>query len=244
MSNSEILSAKTAQRVALSDAILDGYLAELSHELKNLLNSAILISHIPPDRQQLASVVEAKRQVQSHSKEIILLIDNLRDLSQLSQGGGGFTQEETDLVDCVTAAVVQARDFAEPLGIDICFGFRQRLLLVSVCRRRLERMICSVLLELIAWCREDEQIELIADQDGQDIVLRFVAGSPRITHSELEQSLRWPEPDQQISDGLHKRLRLPLVGGLTQWHGGSVTTEARASGPGCELVLRLPVVAG
>lgn len=229
------------QEVSLTDDALNAYLAELSHELKNLLNSVALVLQLAGNEQQRETLERGRRHIQAQGREIVLLVDSLRDLAQLSQGGQ-FREDSTSLLEPVTEAVVQAREIAEPLGIDVSYSLRQNSPFVSVTKQRLTRILFSLLLDRIDCVQNEECIEVIVEDDGPAAIVRIV--SPvLIAEEEADDILQWPDPQPDEDGKLHKRLRAPIARSLVQWHGGDVSLKALNSGE-CELALRLPVVAG
>ncbi len=247
------LEASAAKQVELASQLQeadhrkDEFLALLAHELRNPLapiQNAIDIMCRPDagDADQAWCREVIKRQV----NQLTRLVDDLLDVSRITQGKIKLRLEPLDLATIVNRAV----ETSQPL-----IDSQQHRLTVTVASApmrilgdpaRLTQVVANLLNNAANYQDEQGKIELKLAREGDFAVIRVkdhgigigVEMLPRIFDLFLQGDLR---PSNPSGGGLG--IGLSLVKTLVEMHGGTVCAASDGAGHGSEFAVRLPVLA-
>ena len=243
----DISDRKSAEhRLREADRHKDEFLAMLAHELRNPLapirNAVQVMRHIgssDPDLQRAQDMVA--RQVQHLSR----LVDDLLDVSRMTQRKVTLTKQPIDIATAVAEAVETVRPLVD--------SRRQRLHVLMPDERYAGQCRCG------AHCashrqpaQQRRQVHARSRRKSGSSVERAGADlsfacattasvSPRRccrTSSSCSRrpTARWTAPQGGLGIGLS------LVKGLVEMHGGSVRASSAGVGQGSEFVVRLPLL--
>jgi signal transduction histidine kinase len=136
------------QYLALLDArrVKDEFLANISHELRTPLTT--VIGYISLMQEGLAGpVTQDQQQTLSHvktsSEQLLSLIGDLLELTQLRRGGGEVTVTRFDIRDPLHDALASTRGRSESVGLRVREP-DQRILMVSD-RRKIAKLLVALL---------------------------------------------------------------------------------------------------
>jgi PAS domain S-box-containing protein len=219
----------------------DEFLAMLGHELRNPLApivTALQLMKLHGDARTSKEQVIIERQVQ----HVIRLVDDLLDVSRITQGKVALKRETSELADIVTKAI----EIASPL-----LEQRRHQLLVDVAREgmrlhadpvRLAQVIANLLTNAAKYTNIEGKVALTAWRDGQEVVLQVkdngVGIPPELLPRIFDLFVQGPRSPDRAEGGLG--IGLTLVRSLVQIHGGTVVALSDGPGKGSTFVVRLP----
>ncbi len=228
-----------------ADRRKDEFLAMLSHELRNPLapirNAVELLrtpAASPSQKEKAGQVIE--RQV----GHLVRLVDDLLDISRITQGKVMLRKETVDLGAAVARAVETARPLITSRRHRLDVSLPGDPLLLDGDLVRLSQVIGNLLNNSAKFTPEGGIIDLSAERVDGHAVLRVrdngVGMPAEVLPQVFELFLQADRSLARSEGGLG--IGLTLVRSLVEMHGGTV--EARSDGPnlGSELIVRLPLL--
>lgn len=239
------ISAHVHARVALetADRQKNEFLAMLAHELRNPLapirNAGEILSRtLPPDSSAHSAIAMVKRQV----TQLTRLVDDLLDVSRITQGRVELKQEALDLASVVSQAV----EMVEPL-------FRERQHEVSVLSSyptlyvngdstRLVQCVVNMLTNAAKYTDAGGRIRVESRTDGSFALIEISdtgAGiSPELLPRVFDLFVQGERTLDRSLGGLG--IGLSVTRRLVEMHGGRVAAESPGLGRGSTFSLWLP----
>jgi PAS domain S-box-containing protein len=235
---------RRAEELVGADRRKDQFLAMLAHELRNPLapirNAVELmrqVETIDPTFQPSREMVE--RQV----KHLGRLVDDLLDVSRITQGSIRLRKEVVDLGTIVQRAVEGNRPLIESRAHTLSLGLPAEPVRLEADATRLEQVISNLLNNAAKYTLPGGHIWVTAAREGEEAVVRVRDTGIGIPPDVLDRVF---EPFVQQSNGSLARTEgglgvgLTLVRSLVEMHGGRVEASSPGLGQGSELVVRLP----
>jgi signal transduction histidine kinase len=227
-----------------TDRRKDEFLAILAHELRNPLapvRNAVEIMRMPGvDEARLAWCRDVlARQV----RHLTHLVDDLLDVSRITQNKIRLRLEPVNLMDVVSAAVETSEPVIAAHGHRLEVQPSSEPLNVDGDSVRLTQVVANLLNNAAKYQERGGRIEVLVERDGQQAVIRVrdqgIGLSPEILP-------RVFEPFMQVDGNLHRAegglgLGLALVRSLVELHGGRVRALSEGPGRGTEMEVRLPL---
>lgn len=235
------LREATAQAVRAAAAKSE-FLAKMSHELKNPLNAAIGYSELLIEDSDESNVQRLAdlRAIRSAGHRLLVLIDNLLELSRLEAGKVDLRVEEFDLVDCIEQTVASSRPLIEAGGNELVL----RTLPVGriTCdRQKLERIVEGLLSNAAKFTQNGRVTVSVSVQESTWSVSiednGIGIGPERIDN--LFETIGTSEGETSSKYDDEVRLGLPLAYRYCRLMGGDLLVESEL-GRGCKLVVWLP----
>jgi PAS domain S-box-containing protein len=225
----------------------DEFLATLAHELRNPLapmRNALEIQRLrlPGDDAQLRWSHEL---LQRQLRQLTRLVDDLLEISRITQGRLELRREPLELAEVVQAAV----DAAQPLMQARRHAFTAELpdgtLRLVGDAARLTQVLLNLLNNAAQYTPEGGHITLTARREGEEAVLRVRDDGIGLAPEHLPYIF---EMFSQVQPALARShgglgIGLALVRALAALHGGSVSARSEGLGHGSEFELRLPLPA-
>jgi PAS domain S-box-containing protein len=235
-----------AGRLKEADRRKDEFLAMLAHELRNplaALSNAVQLSRRTELREGLGLAQDVmERQV----KHLARLIDDLLDVSRISQGKIRLRKESVEIAATVARAVETVRPLVEERGHDLTVALDAGPLRVEGDPTRLEQVLVNLLTNAAKYTEDGGRIAVAARRDGEDVVVTVrdsgVGIAPEMLPRIFEIFTQVDESLDRSQGGLG--LGLTLVQKLVEMHGGVVTAASGGRGHGSEFTLRLPASSG
>jgi signal transduction histidine kinase len=227
-----------------SDRRKDEFLAMLAHELRNPLgaiaNASYLLEQVGPGNPQWErSVAIIRRQIQ----HLVRMVDDLLDVSRITQGKVELRRERADLREIVHHAVDTARPLIEAKRHQIAVVLPPEPVPLEADVTRLEQVLSNLLRNAAKYTEEGGRIEVILGRaDGEALLCvcdNGIGMAPELLSRVFDLFTQGEQSLDRAGAGLG--IGLTLVRSLVEMHGGRV--EARSDGPGCgsELVVWLPL---
>lgn len=223
----------------------DEYIAVLAHELRNPL-SAI---HNAVQVMQLEAATEeqlrwAQELLQRQVKHLTCLMDDLLDVSRISNGRIQLRREPLELSVVVTQATEAVAPQLNEHGHTLKIDLPEEILCVDGDAVRLTQVLGNLLTNASKYMDDGGEIHLSLEQEEKWAVLRVKdqgVGIPQeLLSSVFDLFVQAPTALNRAEGGLG--IGLALVRALVELHGGK--TAVTSDGPGCgaEFVVYLPLV--
>src|SRR6185295_10386844 len=227
----------------------DEFLAMLGHELRNPLAPIrtclyIMRSLGATDEQRARARETIERQV----IHLTRLVDDLLDISRVSQGKILLRRERLDLARVVRATVEDQRQQLDAAGLSLELDLPDAYLPVNGDPTRLSQVVGNVLHNAIKFTERGGRItvEVRGEPDRGTVTVAVRDTGIGMAPELLAEAF---EPFSQAEPGLDRArgglgLGLFLVKALAELHGGSVAAASPGLGGGSEITLRLPLASG
>ena len=239
----DALQAANAE-LASADRKKDEFLATLAHELRNPLapmqNVLEILKLKAIDDPQLIwarAVFERQMQQMAH------LVDDLMDVSRITQGRVELRRETIDIALVMQRAVEASRALIEASRHQLHVTLPAQPLAVDADPTRLTQILTNLLNNAAKYtpdggtiwleaAREQDQVAIAVRDTGIGIAAKHL-GDVFSMFSQLTPAL------ERAQGGLG--IGLALVKGLVSLHGGTVDVKSAGPGQGSEFVVRLPL---
>jgi PAS domain S-box-containing protein len=237
---------KLAADLSEADRRKDEFLATLAHELRNPLapiRNALQVLRLSPHRDA---------QEQAHSmmgrqlEQMVRLVDDLLDVTRISQGKLELRRERVPLAAVVGSAVETSRPLIDHLGHELTVALPDQPVLVDADPTRLAQVFANLLNNSAKYMDRGGHIRLTAERQGSDVLVSVKDTGIGIA---AEQLPRIFQMFSQVEGSLERSqgglgIGLTLVKRLVEMHGGRIEARSEGPGRGSEFVVRLPAAAG
>ncbi|HEY4973441.1 MAG TPA: ATP-binding protein, partial [Steroidobacteraceae bacterium] len=242
------ISAHIHARAALqsADRQKDEFLAMLAHELRNPLAplrnaSELLAITARGEPKTQFSVDVIKRQV----TQLTRLVDDLLDVSRITQGRIELTREPLEL----GAVIAQAMESVEPLLRDkrhrVSIVSSNRLLHVNGDNARLVQCVSNILTNAAKYTDREGEIRVQSSAQGNAALLEISDNGMGIPAELLPRIFDLFVQGDRALDRSQGGLGIGLsvVRRLVEMHGGEVLAHSAGPGKGSSFTIRLPLIA-
>jgi PAS domain S-box-containing protein len=227
-----------------ADRRKDEFLATLAHELRNPLapirNAVELLSRWDGN----ADLVEEARSIMGRQlDQMVRLVDDLLDVTRISQGKVQVRKERVELAAVVLSAVEAVRPVIEAQAHEFTLTVPPEAIYVDADPTRLAQVILNLLNNAAKYTEKGGHIWLTAERHGDEAVVSVRDTGIGIAAEHLPRIF---EMFSQVAPALERSqgglgIGLSLVRGLIELHGGKVEARSEGVGKGSEFIVRLPV---
>jgi len=239
----------TAQRQMLealreTDQRKSEFIAVLSHELRNPL-AAIRFSLHVLEHGEPGSVptADARMIIDRQVGQLVRLVDDLLDVTRITQNRIQLKRERLELNDLVRATIHDNRRHFEQCGIRVDAGLASAPIYVNADSVRIAQVLTNLLINAMKFTPTGgtATVSLTTEPAG-NAVLRVADNGAGIDAALLPMLFQpFMQADRTLArSGGGLGLGLVLVKGLVELHGGTVTARSEGTGKGAEFVVRLP----
>jgi signal transduction histidine kinase len=240
----QLVAARAAQEeLREQDRRKDLFLTVLAHELRTPLNSIRMASELirlaPNNEQRMREVIARQ------TDQLTRLVDDLLDVSRITQDKIQFRFEPVDLVGVVSQAVEAARPLFTEAGIQFSMSLGQRPVRVRGDAVRLAQVISNLLSNAVKFTPKEGSVSLTVDREGADVLLRIAdngVGIPQEMLGRVFDLFTQVDRSRARSQG-GLGIGLTLVKRIVEIHGGAIDAESAGEGHGSCFTLRIPVLA-
>ncbi|MCG2592312.1 ATP-binding protein [Ramlibacter sp. XY19] len=236
--------AQTATALKDADRRKDEFLATLAHELRNPLapiRNALHIMALSPEAQVKES---ARTIIERQLAQLVHLVDDLLDVSRISQGKVELRIELADVVEAVQEALETSLPMIQAGKHELTLVLPPAgTLFVDADVTRLCQIIANLLNNAAKYTPDGGRIQVTAQrQDGLAVISVEDSGVgipvpllPRV----FELFTQVDRSSDRSQGGLG--IGLALVRQLVEMHGGTVEADSKGPGLGSTFTVRLPV---
>ena len=243
----DVTTSKLAE-LALRDADRrkDEFLATLAHELRNPLaplQAALDIQHLAEG--DLAKIERARGIMERQVAQIVRLVDDLLDVSRITQGKIALRFSRVGLASVIDAAVEATRPAFDAAGHELDLQLPDEPVELDADYMRLTQVVTNLLSNAVKYTPAAGTITLLAGVDlaGTHLVLRVkdagVGISPDMLPHVFDLFAQAEDAIDRAQGGLG--IGLNVVRRLVELHGGTVDAHSAGIGQGSEFVVRLPL---
>jgi two-component system CheB/CheR fusion protein len=231
-----------ARELADADQRKDEFLAMLAHELRNplapLRNALHLLRLDVPGRERFVEI--ADRQL----THLVRLVDDLLDVSRITQGKITLRREHVLLADVAARAVEMMRAVIDARGHNLTVSLPGEPVRLVADPARLAQVIGNLLGNAVKYTPPGGSIWLTAERAGGEVVIRVrdtgVGLAPELIPHVFDLFVQGDASLDRTRGGLG--IGLTLVRRLVELHGGRVAARSAGLGQGSEFVVHLPAL--
>jgi signal transduction histidine kinase len=255
MESNAALKAEVEQRGRAEQALLDAdrrkdeFLAILAHELRNPLapisNAIEILQRVGSKDPELVRMRELiDRQVRHMSR----LVDDLLDVSRITQGKINLRLEPLELGGLVSRAIEAHRPAIDGHGHRLEVKLPETPVYVTGDAVRITQVVGNLISNAIKYTPDGGCIEASLAIAGDSAVIAVrdngigIDGDHLANVFDLFGQVKNPRPREHTHDGLG--IGLALVQRLIEMHQGQVEARSDGAGLGSEFIVRLPLRAG
>ncbi len=232
-----------AARLSEADRRKDEFLATLAHELRNPLApirtglELMKLAHDDP-----ATIAETRDTMERQTQQMVRLIDDLLDVSRITQGKLELRLCRVTLAEVVQSAVEATQPFIDEANHQLSVTLPASPVLLDADPNRVAQIIANLLNNSTKYTPEGGHIHLVADTDAGHVVISVRDNGVGIP-AEMQQNIF--ELFAQIDRPLEKGYRglgigLTLVKRLVEMHGGTIEVASPGIDQGTTFTVRLP----
>ncbi|WP_409269245.1 MASE4 domain-containing protein [Massilia sp. BHUDP2] len=244
--NADITAQTEAeQALKLADQRKDEFLATLAHELRNPLapirNASALLARMPglPSNVERAFAI-----IDRQSRHLARLVDDLLEVSRITQGKIALRKTEVSLVDCLSDALHAVEGALKAAGHEVLVHLPGDPLYAYADSTRMVQCFLNLLNNAIKFTPHGGVISVSAER---------LPGQAKIAISDSGIGIA-PEHIKdifglfsQVTPALERSqgglgIGLSLVKGFVELHGGSVEATSEGAGSGSTFTVCLPLI--
>ena len=232
------------ERLSEADRRKDEFLATLAHELRNplapmrnVLEILRLKNFDDPDLRWSQGVFERQLQQMTH------LVDDLMEISRITQGRVELRKRRLDLVEAMQDAVETCMPLMHASSHTLTVILPAAPVFVDGDPTRLAQIMLNLLNNAAKYTPPGGRIQFVGERQDDQAVLTVIdsgIGIPDQHLSGVFQMFSQLAPALERSQG-GLGIGLALVRGLVELHGGTVCASSKGEGRGSEFCVRLPV---
>ncbi len=221
------------------------FLAVLAHELRNPLapiRNALQIMRLAEGKGE--TVKFASEIMQRQVDHMVRLVDDLLDLSRISQGRIELRQERVELSQVLHHAIETIRPGVDQAGHKLTVTLPSQPVYLYADPTRLAQVFGNLLSNSCKYSDPGCHISLAVEEQGGEVLVSVKdtgVGIPSDMLSKIFDMFMQVDRSLDRSQG-GLGIGLTLVQRLVEMHGGSVSAFSEGEGRGCEFVVRLPVL--
>ncbi|MEO8591247.1 MAG: ATP-binding protein [Flavobacteriales bacterium] len=241
----DISTLKQAQEsLQEADRHKSEFLATLAHELRNplapLRNGLELLSL---DEQDKATRDQAHGMMKRQLDQMVLLIDDLMDLSRISRGTVDLRLEKMDLRTALHQAVETSRPLIERQGHDVVLEFSATPILVEGDAMRLTQVFTNLLNNAAKYTDHGGSITVRTDVAAHEARITVEDNGIGIAPDQLAKVFDMFAQVERTNDRVQGGLGIGLniVKHLVSMHGGRIEANSDGLGKGSSFTVVLPL---
>ena len=256
----EALSIK-AKELELNNRYKSEFLANMSHELRTPLNSVLILARLLSENKNQSlseKEIEYAKVIHKSGNDLLMLINDILDLSKIEAGKFEMQFEQTDLPDIKNDIQLMFRELANEKKIDFSVEFDSALpVKINTDKMRLEQVIKNLLSNAFKFTRKEEGVvsfSIFPARRGTTFSNKNLLRSHQIIAISVADNGIGISPDKQKlifeafkqADGSTSRkfggtgLGLSISKELAQMLGGEIQVESR-EGEGSTFTIYIPV---
>ncbi|MHB8623960.1 MAG: hybrid sensor histidine kinase/response regulator [Sulfuricaulis sp.] len=233
---------RTEEALRASDRDKDEFLAILAHELRNPLaplRNGLQIMELA--KNDGVMVAEVRQMMVRQLGHMVRLIDDLLDLSRVTQGKIELRKEQFDLALVIRDAVETSRPLIEAYDHKLSVLLPRTPILLNADRTRLTQVFANLLNNSAKYTHQGGHIQLIVVSQDTEIVVRVIDDGIGIAADVLPRIFNILTQGQRMQARSGLGIGLSVVRGLVELHGGFVEAHSDGHGKGSEFIVHLPI---
>ena len=233
-----------AEALTEADRRKDEFLATLAHELRNPLSpirNGLDILRASPSVEKAEEIRDMMDRQLSH---LLRLVDDLLDVSRVSQGKVELRKEQIALSELIKTAVEASNPLISAGRHELIVDVPDVEVWLDADLTRLSQIVSNLLNNAAKYTLEGGRIVLSARPDRDEVLISVSDNGIGIPADMLPRVF---DLFTQVRDNLDRSrgglgIGLALVKQLVEMHGGSIAAESAGPGKGSSFRLRLPAM--
>ncbi len=240
---SGIRADEMADRARAGERAKDEFLAMLSHELRNPLSPILTAVEVMDIKYPTTGIAE-RATIKRHVRHMVRLVDDLLDLTRITDGKVELERVVVELCDEVTRAVEMLRALLEEKHHELVVRVPPGLL-IDVDPERFAQVIANLIANAAKYTPDRGRIVIAGERRGANVELSVTDNGIGIAREMLPRVFEMFTQETQALDRSRGGLGLGLaiVKTLVKQHGGTVSAFSAGHGKGSQFVVELPAVA-
>lgn len=247
--NSNLLRSQVATlenavaRITSESSAKNDFIAILAHELRNplapVLSSIEVLKMKERDQEESEMLVMMEGRMQIVQR----LLDDLLDISRLTEGKISLKKERIDLEAIIKRAVISTSHYLKERHQLFTFKATKKPLFISGDPVRIEQIFSNLLTNASKYSDPGDQISLTIQKDGDRakvIVSDTGMGIDPHAIQDIFTPFHQVAPAKQSKKGLG--IGLALVRSFVEMHDGTVTAESAGAGRGSTFTVTFPLL--
>jgi signal transduction histidine kinase/CheY-like chemotaxis protein len=242
---SALENAQLYHEVQQADRQKNEFLSMLAHELRNPLAPIRNANEVLRQKADDTTRVRwAQGVIDRQLTHLVRLVDDLLDVSRLTQGKIRLEVEETELGDVLAQAVEAVRPLMDQFQHELEVIPPSRTFRLMGDRARLTQIVTNLLNNAAKYTDPGGRIHLAAEPDGNAAVIHVRDSGIGIAADLLPTVFNLFTQANRSLDRAQGGLGvgLTLVKRLVELHGGTVEARSEGIGRGSEFIVRLPTL--
>jgi signal transduction histidine kinase len=233
-----------AQQLREADHRKDEFLALLAHELRNPLASVRNAAGIMRAKDTKdPELIWCREVIERQADQLTRLVDDLLDVSRITQGKIKLRMQPFDLAEAVSCAVETSRALIEKHRHQLIVRLPERRLAIDGDLTRITQVVGNLLTNAAKYQNEHGCIELdVVDESPRMVAITVrdqgIGIAPEMLTQIFELFAQGERSLDRAQGGLG--IGLSLVKSLVEMHGGNVTAASAGPGKGSEFTVRIP----
>ncbi|HSK71038.1 MAG TPA: ATP-binding protein, partial [Pyrinomonadaceae bacterium] len=225
-----------------ADRRKDEFLATLAHELRNPLAPIRLALEIMRRGESKKKGLEARDIISRQTEQIVDLVDDLLDISRISQGKIKLRKNRVDLREAVKSALEAAQPMIDTSEHKLTVSTPEEPIFIEGDFTRLSQIFTNILANAAKYTKPGGKIYVNARMENGNAVVRVKdtgLGIPKemLPHI-FDMFMQVQYSDRRSQGGLG--IGLSLVKRLVEMHGGTVYALSEGADKGSEFIVTLP----
>jgi signal transduction histidine kinase len=241
-----LLERETAARRAAEalNRAKDDFIATVSHELRTPLNAILgwtsLLRTGTLDQSRHAHALDV---IERNTRAQAQVVEDLLDISRVTQGTVRLDRETIDLAAVLETAVEALRPTADERQIAVTCVSPRGAAIVSGDQARLRQVTWNILSNALKFTPAGGRIEAAASVEDDDACIRISDSGEGIAPDFLPHVFDRFRQENEAVTRTHAGLGLglALVRHLVELHGGTIEAASDGKGKGATFTVRLPL---
>jgi len=223
------------------------FMALLSHELRSPLSPIVNALSILRQMKTNNPIIEnAGHIIDRQVSQMVRLVDDLLDISQITKGKLQLTKEKVELRVVANHAAETTRPLMEARKHEFSVALPTQPVWVEADPARLEQVVVNLLNNAAKYTDTGGLIRMTVSQEGDDAVIRVKDNGVGIAPELLPKIF---ELFAQVDGALGRTygglgIGLALARNLVEMQDGRLLAQSGGLGKGSEFTVKLPVIAG
>lgn len=221
----------------------DQFLAMLSHELRNPLAAIVNATHAIDREPDSGEMQTTRRVISRQAHHMSRLLDDLLDVSRVTQNKIELHKDVVDLRETSRDAVDVIKPLIGQRNQSLSVDLPDEPVLVEADRDRLQQLQVNLLTNASKYNSEQGNVWLSVETQGREAVISVRdngVGIPEEMQASIFDLFIQSDATADRSDG-GLGVGLTLVRSIVEKHGGSIEVQSDGPDTGSEFVVRLPL---
>ena len=245
--NTDIEDVRRAEeKLKEADRRKDEFLATLAHELRNPLapiRSGIeILRYCEYDKEKIEQTLAI---VERQTNHIIRLVDDLLDISRITEGKITLQKKRIELKTAIEMALETNCELIESNGHQLTISLPDEPVYLEADLTRIAQIFLNLLNNAAKYTPMGGKIWLTAEKESNEIVVSIkdtgIGIAPEMLSNIFEMFSQIENNFSQTRSGLG--IGLSVVKKLIKMHGGTIKAFSTGANNGSEFVMRLPLAA-